>query len=54
MEVTLEEAYLVTSRVLSPLLKGGIAYAAIKEGGESAPGQVTVAELDRLYRVVGK
>jgi 3-dehydroquinate dehydratase-1 len=41
------------SRVLSPLL-GSIAYSAIKEGGESAPGQVPVAELHRLYRMVAK
>ena len=40
------------SRVLIPLVGGGITYAAIKEGGESAPGQVTVAELHKLYRMV--
>jgi len=42
------------SRVLIPLVGGGITYAAIKEGGESAPGQVTVAELHKLYRMVAK
>ena len=42
------------SRVLSPLVGGGITYAAIKEGGESASGQVTVAELHKLYRMVTK
>ena len=42
------------SRALIPLVGGGITYAAIKEGGESAPGQVTVAELHKLYRMVAK
>lgn len=42
------------SRVLIPLVGGGITYAAIKEGGESAPGQVTVAELHKLYQMVAK
>jgi 3-dehydroquinate dehydratase-1 len=41
-------------RVLIPLVGGGITYAAIKEGGGSAPGQVTVAELHKLYRMVTK
>jgi len=41
-------------RVLIPLVGGGITYAAIKEGDESAPGQVTVAELHKLYRMVAK
>jgi 3-dehydroquinate dehydratase-1 len=42
------------SRVLAPMLSGSIAYAAIKEGGESAPGQITVAELYKLYEMVNK
>ena len=42
------------SRVLSPLVGGSIAYAAIREGGESAPGQITVAELHELYGMVSK
>ena len=42
------------SRVIGPLVGGSIAYAAIREGGESAPGQVTVAELYKLYRMVSK
>ena len=41
------------SRVLGPLVGGSIVYAAIEKGGESAPGQVTVAELHRLYQMVG-
>jgi 3-dehydroquinate dehydratase-1 len=44
----------LVSRVLSPLVGGSIAYAAIKEGGESAPGQITVTELHKLYRVVSE
>jgi len=42
------------SRVLAPMLSGSIAYAAIKKGGESAPGQITVAELHKLYEMVNK
>lgn len=42
------------SRALSPLIGGSIAYAAIREGGESAPGQITVAELHKLYRMVSR
>jgi len=42
------------SRVLRPLVGGSIVYAAIKEGDESAPGQVTVAELYKLYRMLSQ
>ena len=44
----------LTSRIISPLFGGSIAYAAIKEGGESAPGQVTVAELYKMYEMVNR
>jgi 3-dehydroquinate dehydratase type I len=44
----------LVSRVICPLLGGGIAYAAIKKGGESAPGQITVAELYKLYEMANK
>ncbi len=40
------------SRILSPLAGGEFAYAAVTKGGESAPGQVTVADLAKLYRMV--
>jgi 3-dehydroquinate dehydratase I len=43
-----------TSRVLSPLMGGEFAYAALAKGQESAPGQPTVAELTDLYRLMGR
>jgi 3-dehydroquinate dehydratase type I len=42
----------LVSRIFSPLLGGDFTYAAIEKGAESAPGQITVAQLDSLYRVV--
>ncbi len=40
------------SRILSPLVGGDFTYAAIEKGAESAPGQVTVANLYNLYQMV--
>ncbi len=40
------------SRVLCPLLGGDFTYAATGEGRESAPGQMTVAGLRKLYEMV--
>jgi len=40
------------SRILSPLVGGDFTYAAIEKGGESAPGQITVASLKELYEMV--
>ena len=37
------------SRVLCPLVGGDFTYASIAEGGESAPGQITVPDLHRIY-----
>ena len=42
----------LTSRILSPLVGGSFTYAALERGAESAPGQITVAELDSLYKLV--
>ncbi len=42
----------LVSRILSPLVGGDFTYAAIEKGAESAPGQITVAQLDSLYRMV--
>ena len=39
----------LTSRVLAPLVGGYFTYASITRGGESAPGQITVAELRKIY-----
>jgi 3-dehydroquinate dehydratase type I len=40
------------SRILSPLVGGYITYAAIEKGTQSAPGQMTVNELHKLYQMV--
>ncbi len=40
------------SRVLSPLLGGSFTYASIKEGKESASGQIMVRDLHRIYEMV--
>jgi 3-dehydroquinate dehydratase type I len=40
------------SRVLCPLVGGDFTYAAIEEGRESAPGQITVGDLRKIYRMV--
>ncbi|MFH1651409.1 MAG: type I 3-dehydroquinate dehydratase [Chloroflexota bacterium] len=37
------------SRVFSPLAGADFTYAAVQEGGEAAPGQLTAAALHRLY-----
>ena len=42
------------SRILSPLIGGDFTYAAIEKGAESAPGQVTVADLHKLYQMVSQ
>jgi 3-dehydroquinate dehydratase-1 len=40
------------SRILSPLVGGDLTMAAVAKGAESAPGQLTVTELNDLYRMV--
>jgi len=42
----------VTSRIFCPLVGGYLTYAAIEEGKESAPGQITVAQLRKIYGMV--
>ena len=42
----------VISRVLCPLVGGDFTYASIEKGKESAPGQITVKELVRIYEMV--
>ncbi len=39
------------SRVLCPLLGGEFSYAATQEGSQSAAGQITVADLSKIYRM---
>ena len=41
-----------TSRILCPLTGGYFTYASIEEGRESAPGQITVRQLSKLYEMV--
>ncbi len=40
------------SRIFCPLVGGDFGYAAIQKGKESAPGQITVPELKKLYEMV--
>ena len=42
------------SRVLCPVIGGDFTYASINKGKESAPGQMTVGELLRIYGMVAK
>ena len=42
----------ITSRIFCPLVGGDFTYASLAEGKESAPGQVTVEELLRIYEMV--
>ncbi len=44
----------LVSRVLSPLVGAEFTYAAISSGAESAPGQLTAAQLHSLYRMVSQ
>ena len=41
-----------TSRILSPLVGGDFAYASSEEGRESAPGQIAVRDLGKIYRML--
>jgi len=42
----------LVSRILCPLVGGDFTYASIKAGKESAPGQITVSELSKIYGMV--
>lgn len=43
----------VMSRIFSPLFGGAFTYASTRSGMESAPGQLTIADLRKLYRMLG-
>ncbi len=43
----------ILSRVLSPLMGGEFTYASSHTGGESAPGQLTLAEMREIYTLMG-
>jgi len=42
------------SRVLCPLVGGDFTYASTEKGKESAPGQITVADLKTLYEMMAR
>ena len=42
------------SRILCPLVGGDFTYASIEQGSESAPGQITVQKLARIYEMVNE
>jgi len=42
----------LASRILCPLVGGDFTYASIEEGKESAPGQLTVRDLIKIYEMV--
>lgn len=42
----------LASRILCPLVGGYFTYASLAEGKESAPGQITVDQLRRIYRMM--
>ncbi len=42
------------SRILSPIVGGDFTYASLAPGKESAPGQMTVLELRRIYEMMGE
>ena len=44
----------IISRVLSPLVGGEFTYASIEKGKESAPGQITVGDLKKIYGMLSK
>lgn len=44
----------IISRILSPLAGGEFTYASLVRGSESAPGQITVKELNNIYHRVNK
>jgi 3-dehydroquinate dehydratase type I len=43
----------ITSRILSPLFGSSFTYASIITGEESAPGQLTIEETKKIYRLLG-
>ncbi|MEM4246535.1 MAG: type I 3-dehydroquinate dehydratase [Candidatus Bathyarchaeia archaeon] len=45
-------SYGVPSRIFSPLFGGAFTYASLGRGLETAPGQITIAEMKAVYRVI--
>ena len=44
----------LTGRIFCPLVGGDFTYASIEQGKESAPGQITIQELTRIYEMVNE
>ena len=44
----------IASRVLCPLVGGDFTYASTEKGKESAPGQITVTDLRKLYEMMAR
>lgn len=44
----------MVSRILSPLMGSSFTYASIKQGKESASGQITVKDLRKLYELIAR
>lgn len=44
----------LASRILCPVIGGSFTYASIKEGKESAPGQITVNALHQIYAIMAR
>ncbi len=44
----------LASRILCPLVGSDFTYASMKEGGESAPGQITVRRLRAIYEMMAR
>jgi 3-dehydroquinate dehydratase type I len=42
----------LASRILSPLVGGDFTYASLEKGKESAPGQLTVSEMRKIYEMI--
>jgi 3-dehydroquinate dehydratase type I len=40
------------SRIMAPLLGSSLSYASLGKGAESAPGQLTVAEMRQIYQIL--
>ena len=40
------------SRIMAPLLGSALSYASLGKGAESAPGQLTIAEMRQIYQIL--
>jgi len=40
------------TRVMGPYLGAAFTFASLEEGGDTAPGQLTVEQLNEIYKVI--